>query len=145
MPDRDILEISALLGLPHSVGEAQVGVADHSKDVGDSPVDHRVYEDIADGALPLGLWWQCDIDPVFPHFGSETGRGVVESLRRLTGERVVVISVPRAPEPTVFDRPFTQRPALMRTVIVESAVVPLVMAERQPSPPYGDRLYPSLG
>ena len=65
---------------------------------------------------------ELDVHPVVATLDREAADRVVESLRRPAGERVVVVAVPRAPQPPVLDAALTERSTLVRTAVVEGAV-----------------------
>ena len=120
--DADVGELSPGLGTSHGVGEAQVGVPDHAEHVGDAPGDERLDHHVGDGPLVRGAWRQRHVDAVGTLLDVEARGGVGEALRRLTGDRVVVVAVPRATQQAVLDRPLTERPTLVRAVVVQRAV-----------------------
>ena len=135
----------ALLGGAEGVGQSQVRVADHAEDVGDAPVDHRLHHDVGHGPHPGGFGRQGDVDSVVADLGGVAGRGVGEARRRGAVARRVVVTVPRAAQPPLLDRPLAERPALVGAAVVEGAVTTAEMGEGQRAAPDGHRLDPALG
>ena len=69
---------------------------------------------------------------------------VGELARRPTGERVVVVAVPGTPQETLLDRPLTQRPALVRTVVVQGAEGAAAPGQRDAPAVDGHASHPGL-
>jgi hypothetical protein len=59
-----------------------------------------------------------DIHTIFTHLDGEGLYAVVESARRLAGERMEVPTVPRATKQAAFDGAFPEWAALVRTTVV---------------------------
>ena len=120
-------------------------MADHAEDVGDTPVDHRLHKDVADGPYPLMERGKSHVDAVVPDLGGETRRAVREPLGRFAVEGVVVVSMPRAPEPALLDGSLTKRSTLMGTAVVEGAVGAVDVGQGKVASADCDRLDPTLG
>src|SRR5262249_51304693 len=97
VPDSDVGDLTALLGLAQRVGEAQVRMPDHAEYVADSEGDQRLDQHVADGADGLGRVGEFDVHAVVPLVDAKTGDSVAESTGGTTGDRVVVIAVPGTP------------------------------------------------
>jgi len=72
----------------------------------------------------IGKVGQLDPGPVVALLDSKRGDGIGEVTRRHAGDRVVVVAVPRAPEQALLDGPLTQRAALVRAAVLQSAETP---------------------
>ena len=80
-----------------------------------------------------GLGGDADADAVVADLDREGARPVVVTAGRLARQRAVVVAVPRAAQPAVLDRPLAERPALVRAVVVERAVAPVVVGRARGS------------
>ncbi len=129
--DADEGQFAAGLSAAHRVGEAEVGVADHAKDMGHAPGDQRLDDHIADRALVHRHIGEVDPDSVVTHFGRKACRCIGKRWWRVACQRVVVVTVPRAAQHPAFDRPLSEGSALVRAPIVECTVRPADSGQRQ--------------
>ena len=120
-------------------------MTDHAEHPAHTPVDHGLGHHVGHGLCVFRLGGEADIDAVFPGFDGECFLArIFMPARRLAGQGVKVPSMPGATQPAALDRPLTQRPALMRTVIVHRTVLALIMGQRERAGPGGDGLDPSF-
>src|SRR5258705_384874 len=77
------------------------------------------------------LGGQRDVPTVVAHLHGMRGRSVGEAGRRSTYDRVVVVPVPRAAQPALFDRALAERTTLVRAMVVERAVAAVATGERE--------------
>ena len=91
--------------------------------------------------------WRLDLDihPVLAYFDRKAGRAISETRGRLPVVRVVVIPVPRTAEPSLLDRAFPERTALVGAVIVEGAVAAVAVGERQAAMAGDHSLHSTIG
>ena len=82
---------------PHRIGQAQVGVSDHSPYMADSPVDHRLDDHVGDRAWAGGLLGEPDVDTVLAHLDRIGRDAVVIPSGRFARSGVEVPAVPGAP------------------------------------------------
>jgi hypothetical protein len=71
-----------------------------------------------------------DVDVAVAQLERKAGRLVDELAGRAAGERVVVVAVPGAAKEAVLDRALAQRPALMRTPVVQRRPFALIVDQR---------------
>ena len=64
---------------------------------------------------------QPDVDPVRAVVDVVRRDGIGEAFRGEAGQRVVVVAVPRAPQPAVLDRPLADRSALVGAAVLQRA------------------------
>ena len=145
MADTDVLEGAGLALRPDRVGQSEVRMADHSEDVGHPPVDKGLDHRVAHRARSLDLFLQTDIDAVAADLDRVGRHPLVVARRRLARERAVVPAMPRATQPAVLDRSLPQRATLVRTAVVQRAVLPVVVRQANGAAARHHRLDPVLG
>ena len=111
-------------------------MADHAKHTGHAPIGHCLGHDVGDRARARGKRWDADIDAIIAYIDIEhVLTGILMPARRLAGQRVEVPAMPWAAQPAfaldaLFNRTFTERPALVRTLIVHGGVLTLKVHQR---------------
>ena len=130
VPDPDEAELAPLLGPAQRVGEAEVRVADHAEDGVDAMGDQGLDQHVGDGARAWQSPWQLHVDAVVALLHVVRRDRVAEALRRLPGERVVVVAVPRAAQPAVLDRTLADRAALVRAPVLQRPEPPAASGQR---------------
>ena len=117
---------------------------DHAENLFDAPIGQGLHHEIANRTKMFLFSWHANIDAIVACLDLE-GLDPVVITRRLAGDRVVVPPVPRATQEPVLDRALTERPALVRAMIVESAIAPFVAGHAERPVATGDRFDPALG
>ena len=130
VPDPDVADLAAPLGLAQRVGEPEVGVPDHAEHGVDAPRHQRLHQHVGDAARAFDNIGQRHVGAVGALLDRERDRRVAEPLRRPAGRRVVVVAVPRTAQQPVLDRALAQRAALVGTVVVQRADPPAAAGDR---------------
>jgi hypothetical protein len=110
----------------------------------DTPVDQGLGHHVTDGALVDLLRRQADVDAVVALLDGK-GLDAVVVPRRLTGERVVVPTVPGAAQQAVLDGALAQGAALVRAGVVQRAVLAVEAGHAQGAQAAGGALDPAVG
>ena len=136
-------EPARLLLAAKRIGHAEVGVADHAKDVAHTPVGHGLDQEVAHRPHVWFLSRDSHVDAVVAGLDLEGADAVVEA-RRLARQRGVVPPVPRAAQEALLDRALPERAALVGTAIVEGSVLPLEVGHGQAPVSRRDRRDPTF-
>src|SRR5262249_3143658 len=98
---------------------------------------------IRDGGAVLGVGFDTDVDAILADLEREGGNAVAEG--RGAVERAVVVTVPRAAEHALLDRPLAEGAALVRAAVRERRVLSVAVGDGEAVPASSDCLHASIG
>src|SRR5262249_23658037 len=110
----------------------------------DAVRDEGLHEDVGDCSGRRRPFRQTHVHTIRTLLDVVPGDGVREPLRRPATDRIVVIAMPRTAQPSVLDRPFPQRTALMRTAVVQRAQPRAAPGQRDATPVHHRGMYPPV-
>ncbi len=89
--------------------------------------------------------FNTDINTVITFFKRIDPDSIFKTYRWFSGARVVIVAVPGAAQPAIFDLALTQWPALVRAAVVQRAILTLIMGQRYGLMSGNNRFYPPFG
>ncbi len=121
VPDSDERQLRSFLGTAKRIREAEVGVTHHPEYPRHAVRDERLDQNVRDRSVDFAALRQPNVHAVVPLLDVVRSDRVPEVAGGLTGERVVVVTVPGAPQEPLLDRSLPQWATLMRTMVVQRA------------------------